>query len=250
MTNNQNTSEKEEAPGFFSYENLKSLGILVIAILALRHTVASPYHVPTPSMEPTIKVGDRLLGYKLAYDLKLPFTDWTIVKLGSVKRGDIIIFRYPNDITRDYVKRVVALAGDTVQVKEDILYINGKAEKRVLQEGKARDLLNDIKAPKDRKILYKEILEGKEHWVIQSVPAVKPIKTNWPLQGEAYTVPKDSVFVMGDNRDNSSDSRVWGPVPLSYIRGKALFVIWSIFTPEGKTVPDVRFDRFGEWLYL
>src|SRR5476649_2635064 len=104
---NEKGQTKEE-PGFFSYENLRSLFVLVLIILAIRWSVASPYNVPTPSMEPTIKVGDRLLAFKLAYNLKIPFTDYVVAEWGKPKRGDIIVFRYPNDPDIDYVKRVVA----------------------------------------------------------------------------------------------------------------------------------------------
>src|SRR3954465_15422926 len=110
-------------PGFWSPENFRQLGILVLAIFAFRWSIASPYHVPTASMEPTIKVGDRLLAFKLAYNFKLPFTDFKVAEWGTPKRGDIIVFRYPRDPEIDYVKRVVAIAGDEVETKEDILYV-------------------------------------------------------------------------------------------------------------------------------
>lgn len=236
-------------PGFFSFENLRSLSILLLAIFALRWSVASPYHVPTASMEPTIKVGDRLLAFKLAYDFKLPFTDITLASWGSPKRGDIIVFRYPRDPEIDYVKRVVAIGGDEVQIIDDTLYINGQAQERRLVAD-AGPLLDDIEDTKDLKELYVENLEGKPHYVMQNRNNARRFtRSTWPVAGSGpYKVPENAVFCIGDNRDNSTDSRVWNHVPLEYVRGQALFVIWSIFTPRDGSMGTLRFDRFGHWL--
>ncbi len=235
---------------FFGFENLRSLSFLILAILAIRSSVISPYHVPTPSMEPTIKVGDRLLALKLAYNLKVPFTDWVLAEWSKPKRGDIIVFKFPKDPDIDYVKRVVALAGDRIEVKEDDVYING--EKQPRQAFPDRSILDDISDNRNAKELYRENLSGVDHWVMQNTPAERRFSTsNWPAEGEVYVVPEDSVFAMGDNRDNSLDSRVWREVPMSYVRGKALFVLWSAYSP-----PDnenewfrVRWTRFGYWLH-
>ena len=234
---------KKEQPAFFSIENLKSLGFLAVVIFAIRWTVASPYYVPTASMEPTIKVGDRLLAWKLAYGLKIPFTDVSAIKWAAPRRGDIIVFKYPRNPDIDYVKRIVAVAGDTIQLQDDMLYINGKQQQR-LDHNDDRSVLDDIQDTKNYKILFRENLEGLDHWVIQNKPEMQRFSLDQPT----FKVPEDSVFCVGDNRDNSSDSRVWGPVPMSYIRGRALFVIWSIWYPVGQTLPSFRFDRFGKWL--
>jgi len=241
---------KDAKPGFFSFDNLKSLGILILAIFALRWSVASPYHVPTASMEPTIKVGDRLLAFKLAYNLKVPFTDITITDWGTPKRGDIIVFKYPRDPDIDYVKRVVAVAGDEVKIVDDILYVNDQPQPRV-DANSERAFLDDIEDQKEIKLLFKETLFGLDHWVMQNIPSARRFtRSSWPPPGSApYKVPENSVFCVGDNRDNSTDSRVWGQVPLEYVRGKALFVIWSVYTPRDANWPAFRFDRFGKWLY-
>ena len=237
-------------PGFFSLDNLRSLGVLLAVILALRWSVASPYHVPTASMEPTIKVGDRLLAFKLAYNFKVPFTDITLGNWGTPQRGDIIVFKYPRDPDVDYVKRVVAVAGDEIKLVDDILYVNGKEQHRVNAEAE-RKFLDDIEDDKDIKLLYREDLFGLSHFVMQNIPSARHFnRSSWPSGGPgSYTVPKDAVFCIGDNRDNSTDSRVWGHVPLDYVRGKALFVIWSVYTPHDATFPTIRLDRFGKWLY-
>jgi signal peptidase I len=239
----------DEKPGMFSFESLKSFGILILIVFCVRWSVASPYYVPTSSMEPTIKVGDRLLAWKLAYDFKIPFTDTAVVSWGTPKRGDIIVFKYPRDPDIDYVKRVVAVAGDQIQLKDDVLYINGVAQNR-LDHNQDRTVLDDIVDEQEYKLLYRESLEGLDHWVMQNKPDFRrATRAWWPdVDGKPALVPEGSVFCIGDNRDNSSDSRVWGEVPLSYVRGKALFVVWSIWTPKGEFFPRLRFDRFGKWL--
>ena len=242
--------QQDARPGFFSFDNLRSMAVLIAAIFALRWSVASPYHVPTASMEPTIKVGDRLLAYKLAYNLKVPFTDYVLAQWGTPTRGDIIVFKYPRDPDVDYVKRVVAVAGDEVKLVDDILYVNGVAQPRVADETE-RGILDDIDDHKDIKLLYKENLFGLDHWVMQNIPTVRRFTSgNWPGPGsDGYRVPEGSVFCIGDNRDNSTDSRSWGQVPLDYVRGKALFVIWSVYTPQDRAWPVFRLARFGKWLY-
>ncbi len=238
----------KEEPAFFSYENLRSLFILILAILAIRWSCASPYHVPTPSMEPSIKVGDRLLAYKLAYNLKLPFTDYVLFEWAQVKRGDIIIFKYPRDTSLDYVKRVVGIAGDRLRLVDDVLYINGVPQQRV-NHNFDRAILEDITVQKDRKDLYEETLDGVKHWTMNSNSEMRAYgMANWHST-EDYVVPEGSVFTIGDNRDDSSDGRFWGEVPLSYVKGKALFVIWSMYTEKDEVLPKMRFSRFFTWLH-
>lgn len=240
---------KPPKPGVFSFENIRSLGGLILIIFALRWSVASPYHVPTASMEPTIKVGDRLLAFKLAYNLKIPFTDVVVARWDSPDKGDIIVFRYPRDPDIDYVKRIVAVAGDTIEIKDDVLYINGQEQPRI-DHNQDREVLADIEDRKDIKRLFRETLNGHEHWVMQNIDTARRFtRRDWPGSGAGpYTVKPDSVFVIGDNRDNSTDSRVWQEVPLEYVRGQALFVIWSVFDPPGSEWPELRWSRFGEWL--
>lgn len=243
------SKEKEvrEEPPFFSFENLSSLAVIAVVVFAFRWSFYSPYHVPTPSMEPVIKVGDRLVVSKLSYDLKIPFTDISIYKTGEIKRGDIIVFRYPKDIDTDYVKRVVGLPGDKIKLINDNLYINGEPQGRVNYQHQRR-ILDDISEPKELRNLFMENLAGRQHWVMTYLPnARSSLMSNWPIGGAAYEVPKDSVFVMGDNRDNSLDSRFWGSVPLGHVRGQAKFVLWSFYWPESGSW-FFRFSRFGHFL--
>lgn len=244
----KDTKEGKSQPGFFSYENLRSLFILIVIILAIRWSCASPYHVPTPSMEPSIKVGDRLLAWKLAYNLKFPFTDFVMAEWGEINRGDIIIFKYPKDTSLDYVKRVVGIAGDRIRLINDVLYLNGIPQERTLHNYD-RKVLDDIKAEKDLKVLFEEKLGEVKHWTMNWISELRhPGLGNWPSDGGEYVVPHDSVFVMGDNRDDSQDSRFWNEVPKSYVKGKALFVIWSMYSEKGHLIPSFRFNRFFTWL--
>ena len=243
------SSQSSLAPGFWSFENFRSLGLLILIIFAMRWSIASPYHVPTASMEPTIKVGDRLLAYKLAYGFKFPFIDKPIFEWGRPKRGDIIVFKYPRDPEMDYVKRVVAIAGDEIQIIDDILHVNGKAAERV-DHNQDRSILDDIEDNREVKLLYREKFESVEHWTMQNIATARRFtKNSWPPPGSPpYKVPENSVFCIGDNRDNSTDSRSWGEVPIDYVRGKALVVIWSIYSPAEASWPTLRWTRFGHVL--
>ena len=243
------SEENEESKGFFSPENLRSLAILIFLVFCFRWSIASPYHVPTASMEPTIKVGDRLLAFKLSYNLKLPFTNIALLEWSKPEKGDIIVFQFPKNTDVDYVKRVVGVPGDRIKFVDDVLYINGEKQPKESYDHD-RSILEDIEDTKEIKELYKETIGENTHWVMQNKPNRKfgPISSNWPLDAEEFVVPEQSVFVSGDNRDNSTDSRRWGIVPESYIRGKALFVIWSMYTPRQESLPSFRFTRFGHVL--
>lgn len=243
------SEDQKQKPGFWSPENLRQLAIFLVLILAFRWSVASPYQVPTASMEPTIKVGDRLLAYKLAYDLKVPFTDYTLMSWANPQRGDIIVFKYPKEPDVDYVKRIVGLPGDKIHVENNILYINGVAQERTDHDND-RSILSDIHDNADIKTLSVEKLGDLDHWVIQDrgSSALFSLSMKYPADGGDYTVPPDSYFCMGDNRDNSTDSRSWGQVPRSYVKGKALFVMWSAFTTDNGFWPMIRWNRFGHAL--
>lgn len=243
------SEDQKQKPGFWTPENLRQLAVFLVLILAFRWSVASPYQVPTASMEPTIKVGDRLLAYKLAYDLKIPFTDYVLMSWADPKAGDIIVFKYPKEPDIDYVKRIVGLPGDKIRVENNILYINGKAQERIDHDND-RSILADIHDNPDIKTLSVEKLGDLDHWVIQDKGnnAFFSLSMKYPSDGGEYTVPENSYFCMGDNRDNSTDSRTWGQVPREYVKGKALFVMWSAFSMDDSFWPKIRWNRFGHGL--
>lgn len=197
---------------------------LVLALLALRWTIVEPYVVPTGSMEPTLKPGDRLYALKCAYDIRFPFTDVILVKIADVKKGDIILFRAPADPSITYVKRAVAVAGDKLAVRGGKLYVNGKPVP--IEMTTNRDVLYDIERNED-KTLFVENLFGVKHNVI--LDDGRPMNREFPYSPDldGITVPPNSVFAVGDNRDNSHDSRAWGFVPIENLKGRAMFIWFS-----------------------
>jgi signal peptidase I len=199
--------------------------VVVTAILApLRSVVADWNDVPSGSMIPTILVGDRIFINKLAYDLKVPFTTWHVATWADPQRGDIIVFPSPADGTR-LVKRVVAVPGDRIELRNDRLLINGEPASYQLTDNRSKATL-----------LLNETVSGKEHALM--IDLQKPAMRSFgPVQ-----VPAGEYFVMGDNRDNSFDSRYFGFVPRDSILGRATLVAMS-FDREHYLKP--RFERFG-----
>ena len=199
---------------------------LVVALLALRWTIVEPYVVPTGSMEPTLKPGDRLYALKCAYDVRFPFTEWILFHTGKVKRGDVILFRYPKDPSLTYVKRALALAGDKIRVTDGIVYVNGEEIAKLPTD--SRDTMYDIESA-DTKTLYIETIGKLRHYVILDRRVDQSYDDQ--LMRHRFTseieVPADHVFAMGDNRDNSSDSRSWGFVPVENLKGRAMFIWYS-----------------------
>lgn len=197
---------------------------LILALFALRWTIVEPYVVPTGSMEPTLKTGDRLYALKCAYDIRLPFTDIILFRTGRVKRGDVILFRAPRDPSITYVKRAIGLPGDKLEFRNGALFVNGKeAEKNLFPN---RDVMYDIEN-ESRKRLFLEDLTGVKHYVI--LDSYHDDSHNRSL--EEITVPEGHYFAVGDNRDNSYDSRAWGFVPEESLKGKAMFIWYSSWDP-------------------
>ncbi|MFH1018369.1 MAG: signal peptidase I [Pseudomonadota bacterium] len=231
--NSENNPRKDKTKGF--WDTVKAILIAVVIAFAFRYSVAQPYKIPTGSMIPTLKIGDFIFVSKLAYGLKLPlpFTNYNLITWGQPKRGDVVVFVYPPDPSLDFIKRVVGTPGDTVEVKDDILFINGQEmpRKPVSDRSIIEDLTPATLSQAAR--LYKETLSTKEHWVMELFP--------FPENFGPVTVPKGQVFVMGDNRDNSKDSRVWGFLPIENLRGRALFTWLSIDSERWR----IRWKRFG-----
>ena len=184
----------------------EALFVALLLALVIRTFVVQAFKIPSESMVKTLLVGDHLLASKFSYGIKIPFTHTYIYKGEDPVKGDIIIFEYPNDPSVDYIKRIVGTPGDTIEVRNKQLFRNGEPV--------------------------------KESFIRFTEPdRIQPVRDNFG----PVTVPADKYFVMGDNRDNSMDSRFWGFVDRSAIRAKAWRIYWS-----WGGLGDIRWDRIGK----
>ncbi len=214
---------------FWIADTGKQLAIAIVIVLVVRSSLVEPYKIPSGSMIPTLFIGDHIFVNKFAYGLKLPFSATFghpiyITKRSVPKRGDVIVFRYPRDESTNYIKRVIGLPGDRIAVRNKSLFINDVVVSETPHEN--AELSSGIIDKADQSILtlYMADLRGHKHPVLHDERNV--IGSDYgPI-----TVPADKVFVMGDNRDRSSDSRAWGFVPVRNIKGKALFIWLNVVT--------------------
>ncbi len=227
----------------------------IMTVLLIRSVVAEPFRIPSGSMVPTLAIGDHILVTKYSYGLRWPITRIPMTELDAPDRGDVVVFIFPEssegklshwlDIpfppfnTLDYVKRVVGLPGETIEVKNNVIYIDGTIQERshVAKYDFVDDRCRSIPTRE-----FEENLDGVEHAVLNA--------TRYGLRMGDYgptTVPDGHVFVMGDNRDHSADSRVWGMVPLRNIKGKArrIWLSYDQCKPGMPMLGDVRGERFG-----
>ncbi len=198
-----------------TWQTIQSFGIAILLALVFRQFVLQAFRIPSQSMENTLLVGDFLFVNKFLYGAKLPFVETRLPKVRAPQKGDIIVFKAPTD-GRDFIKRCVAVAGDTVLVRNKDLYVNGKR-------------------PVEPFVVHKDRL-------VQTPGS--PRDFFGPL-----IVPPGHIFMMGDNRDNSADSRYWGPLPISNVKGKAMFIYFSIDTQRGFFPPHIRLRRFANLIH-
>jgi len=203
-----------------------SLAPVLGLVLVLRSFMIEPFQIPSKSMVPTLKVGDFILVSKWSYGLRLPVLRTKIFDVDSPKRGDVVVFFPPHE-ERYFIKRLVGLPGDKIQVINGKLYVNNAAMPQT-------DTIIDAGAPRSQVMM--EDLDGVEHLIQKRVPPTRM------SQNFSTLVPQAHYFMMGDSRDNSSDSRVWGPVPEERIVGKA-FARW-MFWDDFLSVPS--FSRAGK----
>lgn len=193
-------------------ENIEAILIAIVLAMFIRTFVVQAFKIPSGSMKETLQIGDHILVNKFIYGVKMPFSQKTLISLKDPKRGDIIVFKFPEDPDKDFIKRVVGVTGDIIEIKDKKLYVNGKV-------------------PGYKQAVYKDsrVIPG----------SIQPRDNMGPV-----TVPEDSLFVMGDNRDHSYDSRFWGFVKLRAVKGKAFIIYWS----WDKEDFGVRWNRIGDLL--
>jgi signal peptidase I len=216
-------------------EYAKSFFPVILLVFMLRSFLVEPFKIPSGSMMPTLLAGDFILVNKFTYGLRVPILNHTFIEMNQPKRGDVFVFHYPPEPTIDYIKRVVGLPGDKIQYQDKRLIINGKVLDVKFEENYEYEMqgANMISAQRLKEQLgevqYDILIEDRPNQYYSDMPGAK-------LQvGETITVPDGHYFAMGDNRDNSADSRVWGFVPEHNLVGKAFF-IWMNFS---------KFDRIG-----
>jgi signal peptidase I len=199
---------------------------ILLLVFVIRTFLIEPFKIPSGSMMPTLIAGDFIAVNKFAYGLRLPVFNKLIYKIGSPQRGDVFVFHYPKDPSIDYIKRVIGVPGDTIRYESKKLFINNQE----LSQSYLGEYEYQLNA--DLSLKAKEFLETNNN-LSHSI-----LIHDIPSETIEFTVPEGHYFAMGDNRDNSSDSRVWGFVPDHLLVGKA-FVIWLNFND---------FNRIGSWI--
>lgn len=193
-------------------ENIEAILFAILLALFIRTFIIQAFKIPSGSMKQTLQIGDHILVNKFIYGVKFPYLNKTIIPVSEPDRGDIIVFKFPVDPEQDFIKRVVAVAGDVVESRNKVVYVNNK--------------------------------KVEEDFSIRVDPHTYPASIQARDNFGPLKVPENSVFVMGDNRDQSFDSRFWGFVDLKVVSGKAFMIYWS----WDKDKFGVRWSRLGQLL--
>lgn len=219
-----------------------ALIVCILVVITVRSFLFEPFKIPSSSMVPTLKIGDHIFVSKFSFGLSIPFTKSEFLKLGTPKHGDVIVFLYPNDESLYYIKRVVGLPGDRILIRGRDVFLNDKLiSKEKVKEEDFKSL--QIDRPGENDEYFRENLDGNVHLIRHS-------QNNLYKTITIERVPDDSFFVMGDNRDDSYDSRSWGFVPRQNVKGKAQ-VIWLSLDQDGdwKNFQKIRWNRCGLGIY-
>jgi len=211
-------------------EYAKSFFPVVLIVLLLRSFLFEPFRIPSGSMMPTLLIGDFILVNKFSYGVRLPVLNTKIIELGEPKRGDIVVFRFPKQPTVDYIKRVIGLPGDRIAYFDKKLYVNGQPIPQT-SLGSYQGVGQGTNMTGAEHL--QENLQGVEHSIL--------IHHGASSVEDVFVVPQGQYFVMGDNRDNSNDSRYWGTVPEANLVGNAFF-IWMNWDFENG---GIAFNRLG-----
>lgn len=213
---------------------VRPIVFVVLVLMAFRSAIADWNDVPSGSMRPTILEGDRIFVNKLAYDLKVPFTTWHLAQWGNPQRGDVVVFFSPVDGTR-MVKRVVGMPGETIEMRNDRLFINSEPAKYQVEPDPLPAAGPGEPAGRAERVLAVETIGSQQH-TVALLPGIAARRTFGPI-----VIPSGQYFLMGDNRDNSNDSRYWGPASRESIVGRASTVVLSL-DPDSHYWP--RWSRF------
>lgn len=232
------------------FRELRNSFFIVLILLVFRSVMYEPYRIPTGSMIPTLHIGDFILVNKYTYGFKIPFTDLAIFDLNlnpiymfgksDPKRGDVVVFKYPVDTSVNYIKRVVAVPGDTLEIRNKIIFINEQPiDVKEIDGEKIKNELDE--RSKNSNLKFFESIINDHKFIIQ-----QDVDNLYSSQFDKIIIPEGKFFVMGDNRDSSYDSRFWGFVPRENIRGKAIYVWFSMTFPGEKEEIKIKWNRILE----
>lgn len=213
----------------FNVKEMKSIAILVLAIFAFRSTFFEPFRIPSGSMIPTLNIGDFILVNKFSYGFKVPYSDMYtdpiyVTQFESPKRYDVVVFKYPPEPGINFIKRVIGLPGDEIEMINKVVYLNGQQVNATADSGPATSVF--AKSFDDIQVNFYKFKNDQVDFYFQN--SVKETQADTIPK---FKVPEGHYFVMGDNRDFSADSRYWGFVPKENIKGKALLVWMSMTLP-------------------
>jgi signal peptidase I len=223
-------------------EYAKSFFPVIFAVLLLRSFLVDPFRIPSNSMMPTLLTGDFILVNKFAYGLRWPVLNTKFLEIGEPQNGDVVVFKYPLDGRTDYIKRVIGIPGDEVWYRDKTIYLNGEPQPQ-LPIGTFTGVGSGAVMTGAMEALEK--LAGGEHLILTRLDAPNLPMGCHVLAAGPVRVPEGQYFVMGDNRDNSNDSRCWGFVPEENLVGKA-FAIWMHWDGERDEVPPIAWGRLGD----